>query len=482
MTYQDIQNLESLQIDPEIIHCIDQLFRLQGAKYYHKQLKRLVVSLSANMLNRESASNAIKALHSKIHGSNRLVLAIKWTASKLITTIAVILAIPVSIIYAPALAVVSFTEQLSLNLAQRKKADKHNKANLKGEKIKKRGIFQGLLMSIVSGIIASFVCLLVGATKITRLFKSKRYEMQQFLSSRLQFLSRKGRFKIAQSKVDGSVVDEYLSEFRTLSSQPQNLDLNQEYTAELILHTVHAGWVSLLRPLKGHLGNHGQSIIRVTQGGQHFYKYYNTAEEAKNLFETDYEQFVAKPAVLDFATPTALDANKLEAILSEIDQYKKSVEVPMGREDLRKILAQHKHYHKRYDLRYFPNLLYTSKAEYKAALEGEDSLRCYLTRKKVNKTSQQIKAMLAGHQYVSGQFFPGKGTFDCIYYLQLLSAPYLNTAKSEEFSAKIQRSEYGMKYGLPGLFWGPFFHGVSTTVEEANNSSVSDKFFQMLGR
>jgi hypothetical protein len=472
MIHVDIKKLRECKVDPEVIHCIEQLSRLNGAPAYEQQLNELVESLIRNDKNQ---NEKVLGLYAAIHGSNKIALALKWFASKLVITIAMILSIPLSLLYAPVFIVTAVVEQISLNAASRKAKKEGKKA---------RGLFDGVLYSIPYAVFASLGCTLIYASQVTRLFKSKGYALQQFLTGRLKFLSEKDKLRNDSSLRTREETLAYLKDFRTLpdsSGGTEALNLEEEYTIELLAHTIHASWLSGVRPLKGHLGNHAQSVIRVTQDGKAFYKYYNSQEQAMDLYTSDYTRFVEKPGVLDFGTPTKLDASTLRKILAEIQEYNKQVSIKMNIEGLGTLLSDHSHYQKRYDMRYFPTVLFPNKsAEKKAALQGRNALCEFLNKKGIKKTDQEIDAMHLGHNFITPEYMPGG--FDCTYYLSLLAAPHMvKVVKSQEFGGKIMRAGKGMKKGPLNGPLGVALRGVARTPEEANDSSFLDKCCHMWG-
>ena len=465
----DIQKLRKNKVDPEVIHCINQLSQLEGARAYKQQLEDLVASLNENKPDQHAK---VLALYAAIHGSNKLTLALKWFASKLVVTIAMILAVPLSLLFSPFFIVTAIYEQVSLNMASRK--------GKKG-----RGLFQGVLYSIPMAILACVVCTFIYASQTTRLFKSKGYALQQFLSGRLKFLSEKDKLRNETPPRTEEQTKEYLRGFRTLtnaSGAAESLNLEEPYQIELLVHTIHASWLSGVRPLKGHLGNHAQAIIRVTQGEKTFYKYFDTSEEAKKLSSEDYTHFVEKPGVIDFGTPTKLDATALKKILVELDKYNKQVSIEINLQGLAELLSDHSHYQKRYDMRAFPTvLLPNKKAERKAAQKSRKALCEFLKEKGIKKTEQEIDSLYLGYNFISPEYMPGG--FDCTYYQGLLALPRISSvAKSEEFRSRIMRAGNGMKKGPLNGPLGAALRGLPRTPEEANDSSIWDKFLQALGR
>ena len=452
MTTINTDLLVRKNIDPEIIHCIKLLSKLDGADQYETELNNLVNTLD-NLDNKDNITEAIGDLYNKVHGSHYLLKSVKWAATKLIFTIAVIVSVPVGLFYSPLFIGTSVWSQLKHNWMSRRKTQK------------KRHLLQDIPSAAAKAIAVSLACAYAYSGQITRLFKSKSYALQCFLTERLNVISNDQNNYTMDNALKEEGLKDYLASFQTLDSEVQ-LDTTAPYTISLRFHTIHAGWIPG-NPLKGHLGNHGQIIVEIEQGDQKFYRYYDAIENAKNNYE---QEVLRKPAIIELGAPTWAAKGKIAAILQELDKHgDKEVVSSVEKDELLTLLNQHYHMQNRYDMRYFPDVWLASNKEKQAAAGAFDEFKAFFND---SKSDEEIGYMHSAHKYIRDHFFPG--FFDCVYYQSVLAGFVLDKSvsgrpTSKDLSEKCTRAGKGMDFGLHKYVLGFFLAGVPTSVDATKN-------------
>lgn len=394
-----IHGLDTLiekNIDPEVIHCIKLLSQLDGHAQYSDELQALVDKLLETNAKAE-VTQAIKDLYNKVHKSI-LPKFIVWAATKLIFMISVALFIPFGFVSSPLFIGTSIRNQLKHNWQERSKKQtaKGSYADFK-EQVKLKALtdrhksgkftllesliiraqyygnplydlFKNIPSSIALAIVLSLACAYAYSRQVTRLLKGKCFALRGFLTERLRVISQDDNSYQMGDNISDQDLEDFLRSFRTLDDEPEALDTSKDFEINARFHTIYAGWLPK-NPLKGHLGNHGQTIIEVTQDGKRFYRYYDDAQAA--VIKQYEQEVLKKPAVIELGTPTYASKAKLNEILDELDNEQKELTVKdISRAELLTLLRHHFHLQQRYDMRYFPDVWGNAFSEEQKAAKG----------------------------------------------------------------------------------------------------------------